>query len=214
MQLSMDRNWLTRHPAEVAFDIIGCHLTVRRNGIMTTGKIVEAEAYAGPRDEASHSAKLTVAKDVMARVPGTIYVYRSYGIHHCMNIVAHEEGEAGGVLIRAIEPVVGIETMRARRGGVPDRQIGRGPGNVGEAMEVLLTDVGDDLFTGEVFELEPGEPPAEVWGSPRIGISRAVNNPWRFFDPTSRAVSVHSRGDPASYETIREFIESLKNPLE
>src|SRR5699024_1684238 len=105
-------------------------------------------------------------------------------------------------------------TMRMRRGGVPDRQLGRGPGNVGEAMEVLLTDVGDDLFTGEVFDLEPGEPPAEVWSSPRIGISRAVDNPWRCFDPTSRAVSVHRRGDPASYETIREFIESLKNPLE
>lgn len=210
----MDSSWLTRHPAEVAFDLIGCHLTVTRNGLITTGRIVEAEAYSGLDDPASHSYRMKGPREVMSRRPGTIYVYRSYGIHTCFNIVSHDEGETGGVLIRAVEPVAGIKIMRERRSNVPDRQLGRGPGNVGQALGVLLTDIGDDLFTGQIFDIKTGEPPDQVWSSPRIGISKAVDHPWRFFDPTSKAVSSHRRGDPATPQTVRRTINTLMNPLE
>lgn len=210
----MDRSWFTRHPAEVAFDLIGRHLTVSRDGQVTTGRIVETEAYAGPNDEASHSGKLTVAKDVMARIPGTVYVYRSYGIHTCMNIVVHEQDEAGGVLIRAIEPIHGVEIMRARRGDVTDIQLGRGPGNVGQALGVLLTDVGEDLFNGNIFSLSIGTSPVDVWESPRIGISKAVDYPWRFFDPTSKCISAHRRGQPTSLGAVKRTLQEYGNPLE
>lgn len=210
----MDRVWLTRHPAEVGFDLIGCHLSVNRDGTQVTGKIVEAEAYSGLDDPASHSYRMKGPREVMSRQPGTIYVYRSYGIHTCFNIVSHREGETGGVLIRAIEPVAGMEVMRKRRGDVPDRQLGRGPGNVGQALGVLLTDIGDDLFDGDVFRLTTGDLPCEVWSGPRIGISRAVDHPWRFFDPQSKVVSAHRRGELATIEKIHAEIIALSNPLE
>ena len=210
----MDRSWLTRHPAEVAFDLIGHHLTVSRDGHTTTGRIVEAEAYSGMDDQASHSFRMKGPREVMSRPPGTIYVYRSYGIHTCFNIVSHEENETGGVLIRAVEAVEGIEIMRERRGDVPDQQLGRGPGNVGQALGVLLTDVGDDLFTGDVFDLTAGNRPEEIWRGPRIGISKAVDHPWRFFDPASKAVSAHRRGEHAGLEMVRENINALRNQLE
>jgi DNA-3-methyladenine glycosylase len=146
-------------------------------------------------------------REVMSRQPGTIYVYRSYGIHTCLNIVGHRPGETGGILIRAIEPTEGVEQMRARRGNVPDRQLGRGPGNVGKALGVLLSDLGDDLFDGDVFTLEHGD--AEiVWSGPRIGISKAVDHPWRFFDPISACVSAHSRGEPTTIEGVRVEISN------
>ncbi len=201
----MLRDWLARHPAEVAFDLVGCHLKVQRNGYLTMGRIVEVEAYAGLDDEASHSFRMKGPREVMSRPPGTIYVYRSYGIHTCLNIVGHQPGATGGILIRAIEPVEGIEIMRSRRGNVPDRQLGRGPGNVGQALGVLLTDSGDSLFEGNVFSLERG-PVEEVWCAPRIGISKAMDHPWRFFDPASLAVSAHRRGNLCSREEVRSAI--------
>ena len=182
--------------------MIGCHLTVQRDGLLTSGRIVEAEAYAGLDDAASHSYRMKGPRAVMTRQPGTIYVYRSYGIHTCLNVVAHLPGETGAVLIRAVEPTVGIDIMRTRRGSVPDRQLGRGPGNVGQALGVLLTDIGDDLFDGEVFALQHGEA-ANVWSGPRIGISKAVDHPWRFYDAYSRAVSAHRRGGPITIDEVR-----------
>lgn len=178
--------------------------------MLTVGRIVEAEAYSGLDDAASHSYRMKGPREVMSRQPGTIYIYRSYGIHTCFNIVSHRKGETGGVLIRAIEPVTGIEIMRQRRGEVPDRQIGRGPGNVGQSLGVLLSDVGDDLFDGDVFSLSSGPRPNDVWSSPRIGISKAIDHPWRFFDPASKSVSAHRRGLSVTLDSV---ITSI-NPLE
>lgn len=205
----MDSSWFSRHPAEVAFDLIGCHLAVTREGLRTAGRIVETEAYSGLDDAASHSYRMKGPREVMSREPGTIYVYRSYGIHTCFNVVSHRPGETGGVLIRAIEPVDGIEIMRVRRGDVPDRQLGRGPGNVGQALGVLLTDVGDSL-SGEIFRITPGKAPDGVWCSSRIGISKAVDHPWRFFDPASNCVSAHRRGVLVDAESVR----AEANPVE
>lgn len=205
----MDSTWFGRHPAEVAFDLIGCHLAVTRDDLRTVGRIVETEAYSGLDDAASHSYRMKGPREVMSREPGTIYVYRSYGIHTCFNIVSHRPGETGGVLIRAIEPVAGIEIMRDRRGDVPDRQLGRGPGNVGQALGVLLTDIGDSLF-GDTFALTPETSPSAICCSPRIGISKAVDHPWRFFDPVSKSVSAHRRGVLVDAQSVR----GEANPVE
>lgn len=179
---------------------------MRRDGVVTGGRIVEVEAYAGIDDAASHSFRMKGPREVMSRQPGTIYVYRSYGIHTCLNIVGHRPGETGGILIRGIEPTIGITTMRKRRGDVPDRQLGRGPGNVGQALGVVPTDVGADLFDGDVFRLEEGAAGA-VWNSSRIGISKAIDHPWRFFDPESRYVSGHRRGSPVTVDEVLVSIE-------
>lgn len=210
----MDSSWFNRHPAEVAFDLIGCHLTVHRNGQLTTGRIVETEAYSGLDDPASHSYRMKGPREVMSREPGTVYVYLSYGIHTCFNIVSHAEGATGGVLIRGIEPVAGIDIMRARRGDVPHKQLGKGPGNVGQAMGVQLTDIGDHLFSGEVFTITTGSRPSEVWSGPRIGISKAVDHPWRFFDPASKSVSAHRRGTPTDLAAIHRNLLELCEPVE
>lgn len=174
---------------------------------MTGGRIVEAEAYSGLDDAASHSFRMKGPREVMSRAPGTIYVYRSYGIHTCLNIVGHRPGETGGILIRAVEPSLGIEYIRARRGTMPDRQLLRGPGNVGKGLGVLLSDLGDDLFEGNVFSLEYGES-VVVWSGPRIGISKAVDHPWRFFDPSSGSVSANTRGEVTTIEAVQAAIRN------
>lgn len=204
---------MSRHPAEVAFELIGCHFTVTRDGITTGGRIVEVEAYSGLDDQASHSYRMKGPREVMSRQPGTIYVYRSYGIHVCLNIVSHVPGATGGILIRAIEPTLGIDAIRERRGPVPDRQLARGPGNVGQALGVELADLGDDLFEGQTFRVEHGAV-EEVWCGPRIGISKAVDHPWRYFDPASKAVSAHRRGGPTDLDAIHRNLRELSEPVE
>lgn len=209
----VNRDFLARHPAEVAFDLIGCHLSVTRDGVTTGGRIVEVEAYSGLDDQASHSFRMKRPREVMSRRPGTIYVYLSYGIHTCLNFVSHSQGHTGGILIRAVEPTVGLDVIRERRGSVLDRQLARGPGNVGQALGVLLADIGDDLFDGDTFSLDSGSAD-QVWSSPRIGISKAVDHPWRYFDPTSKAVSAHRRGALTDLPTIHRTLRELSEPVE
>jgi DNA-3-methyladenine glycosylase len=144
------------------------------------GPIVEAEAYR--HDEpASHSYRgRTARNEAMFGPAGTLYVYRSYGIHWCVNIVCGPVGVADAVLVRALEPVEGVEAMRARRG--PGR-LTAGPGNVGQALAA-----GPHL-NGVVADLRPPERPRRVAVGRRIGLTRAVELPWRFADPDSAWVS-------------------------
>lgn len=188
------REWLSRHPVDVAWRLIGCTLTLERDGVLVGGRIVEAEAYAGPADPASHASRLRVAKQAMAAPPGSVYTYLSYGIHTMMNIVAHEPGESGGILLRALVPTVGIDAMRARRGVEAVERLARGPGSLGQAMGIRLADLGADLLGDSGFCLRHGEPEAPVHAGPRIGISKNVDAPWRFFEHPSRFVSGTKRG--------------------
>lgn len=201
-----DRSWFTRHPVIVAFDLIGCVLRVERDGVVTSGRIVETEAYAGPADPASHASRRKLALEVMGGPPGHVYTYISYGIHNMMNLVAHEPGEAGGVLLRAVEPLEGIEVMTERRGGVAFRQLGKGPGSLGQAMRIRPDDIRTDALASDVFSVHHGELERPVHAGPRIGISRAVGAPWRFFEHASPYVSSHRRGDPVDHETIVELL--------
>jgi DNA-3-methyladenine glycosylase len=145
------------------------------------GPIVETEAYR--HDEpASHSFRGRTARNAPMFGPaGTLYVYRSYGIHWCMNVVCGPPGVADAVLIRALEPAEGVEAMRARRGA---GRLTAGPGNVGQALAA-----GPHL-NGSVADLRPpGGRPRRVATGRRIGLSRAVELPWRFADPDSAWVS-------------------------
>jgi DNA-3-methyladenine glycosylase len=168
-------------PVRAAHDLIGWTLLVDGVG----GPIVEAEAYA-PGDAASHSRPgLTRRNAVMFGPPGYLYVYLSYGIHWCVNIVCGPEGVGAGVLIRAIEPEFGIERMRERRGGHAD--LTRGPGRVGQALGA-----GPELL-GRPADLRAPDRHRRVIATTRIGISRDTHREWRFLDPDSPYVSHRPR---------------------
>jgi DNA-3-methyladenine glycosylase len=169
------------HSAQAAPALIGWTLTMDGVG----GRIVETEAY-DHEDPASHSfAGPTARNAVMFGPAGVIYVYRSYGIHWCMNLVC--AGPASAVLIRAIEPTEGLDLMIARRGVEDPRLLCSGPGRLCQALGVSHDQNGLSV-TQPPFALEPG-PPAEVVVGPRIGITKAVDRPWRFGEKGSRYLS-------------------------
>jgi DNA-3-methyladenine glycosylase len=172
---------------EVARDLVG---TTLRHG-ETAGRIVEVESY-HQEEPASHAfIGPRPRTEVLFGPPGYAYVYRSYGIHALLNAVAEEDGLGAAVLIRAIEPLEGIELMRARRGVARDQELTNGPGKLTEALGIGLELNGVSLEDGPI-RIEPrpvdARPPRIVTGT-RIGITKAPDLPWRFCDATSRYVS-------------------------
>ena len=169
---------------EVAQQLIGAVVLIDGVG----GRIVETEAY-DREDPASHSySGPTERNAAMFGAPGHAYVYRSYGIHWCLNFVCREDGHGAGVLIRAIEPLTGLDVMRARRGVDDVRLLCSGPGKLGQAMGVTRALNGADLAAAP-FELTAPASAFEVVAGPRIGISKAMDVPWRFGLAGSRFVS-------------------------
>jgi DNA-3-methyladenine glycosylase len=163
-------------PSElVAQRLIGAIFTVDGVG----GRIVETEAY--DREEAASHAfsGLTVRNAALFGPPARIYVYRSYGIHWCLNFVCREEGHGAGVLIRAIEPLTGLDLMRRRRGVEAIRLLCSGPGRVAQALDITHHNNGMSLSDAR-FHLEPPHEPAAIVIGPRIGITKAIDVPWRF----------------------------------
>jgi DNA-3-methyladenine glycosylase len=175
---ALDVVFFERSVHAVARDLIGCGLLVQGVG----GVIVETESYERD-DPACHAyVGLTPRTSVLFGPPARAYVYLSYGIHSCLNFVCEPEGEAAAVLIRALEPVWGVETMRERRGRAETRDLCSGPGKLTEALGIGLEMNGQEL-TEPPFELRPraGEwRDVEVVTGPRIGISRAADYEWRF----------------------------------
>jgi DNA-3-methyladenine glycosylase len=168
----------------VARQLIG--VTVLVDGV--GGRIVETEAYDG-EDPASHSYSGPTDRNVaMFGPPAHAYVYRSYGIHWCLNFVCREEGHGAGVLIRALEPVTGLDTMIERRGTRDHWLLCSGPGKLCQALGVTRALNGQSLAAAP-FELAPAAKGIEVVSGPRIGISKAVDVPWRFGLAGSRWVS-------------------------
>jgi DNA-3-methyladenine glycosylase len=161
----------------VARDLIGCTLLFEGRG----GTIVETESYERD-DPACHAyVGLTGRTEVLFGPPGRAYVYLSYGIHALLNFVAEPEGEAAAVLIRALEPTAALEAMRTRRGNRPDRDLCSGPGKLTEALGIDLGQNGADLERDPFLVL----PPEDDWQGtvvtgPRVGITKAVERPWRF----------------------------------
>lgn len=181
----------------VAFaqDLIGSRL--RRDTV--TVEITEVEAYAGPLDPASHAFTRTPRSATMWGPPLRLYVYFSYGVHWCANVVWGPEGTAGGVLLRAGRVVEGIDEARQRRGAaVPDRKLASGPANLTKALGISGADNGIDLMSGTVrLELRSTAPPKMAAG-PRVGVSKAADVPWRFWIESDPTVSSYRRSPRAN----------------
>jgi DNA-3-methyladenine glycosylase len=156
------------------------------------GRIVEVEAYCGALDAAAHSFRGETARTKsMFGPPGHWYVYFTYGMHWCANISCGDVGEGVGVLLRALEPVAGLELMRAARPKAKtDRDLCRGPARLAQALGIRGEHDGLSVRSGAFRVLDDGmAPPAAPAAGPRIGISRAVHEPWRWHVPGSRFVS-------------------------
>ena len=172
----------------VARALIGATLLLDGVG----GTIVETEAY-DMEDAASHSfAGPTQRNQAMFGAPGRAYVYRSYGIHWCLNFVCREEGHGAGVLIRAIEPTHGLDRMQSRRGLEEPRLLCSGPGKIGQALGITH-DLNGRRLDRQPFRVLAPSHPIEVVSGPRIGISRATDLPWRFGLAGSRFASAKFR---------------------
>jgi len=152
-------------------------------GGRTTARIVETEAYLGEDDPASHGYRLRrhAGNRSLYLPPGTWYVYLSYGVHWCANLVAGPPGIGAAVLLRAVEPLEGLGVMRRRRGGVPDRLLGAGPGRLCQALGIGRGLDGLPMLRSPARLLAgPSAPDAEVEVTPRIGITKAADWPLRF----------------------------------
>jgi DNA-3-methyladenine glycosylase len=180
----LTQRFFARSVHEVAPDLIGATFLVEDVG----GPIVEVEAY-HHTDPAAHSYVGPTARNaVMFGPPGHVYVYRSYGIHWCVNFVCEVEGSASAVLIRALMPTRGITTMRRRRGLADERLLCAGPGRLCEALAITSAHNGAALDQAP-FKLFVKNAPTEIVAGPRIGISKAVDLPWRYGWAGSRFLS-------------------------
>jgi DNA-3-methyladenine glycosylase len=201
----LPRSFYDRPTLEVARDLLGKVLVHHRRGVVTSGAIVEVEAYIGESDPACHAAPgPTRRNEPLYGAPGHAYVYLNYGIHCLVNVVTESHGSPAAVLIRALDPIDGVDVMRRRRAraakGRTRRSVSaihdlcRGPGNLTMAMGITLADnrldlLGDRLYV-EDRRIAPGP---IVWGS-RIGIRVGVESPWRAWIAGHPAVSGRAQG--------------------
>ncbi len=181
----LTREFYARPTMEVARDLLGRILVRVYHGKRLSGRIVETEAYLGANDPASHAYRgLSPRNRVMFGPPGFAYVYFIYGMHYCLNIVTESNGVAGAVLIRALEPLEGIEIMQELRGGRPVEELTNGPAKLAQALALDISWNGTDLCASPDLFLEEGTPvPDEmVMTAPRIGLSQGATKdaPWRF----------------------------------
>lgn len=194
-------------PVDAATRLLGASLTCA--GV--TLRIVEVEAYGGDPggpwpDPAAHSFRgPTTRNSVMFGPPGRLYVYLSYGMHLCANIVCGPDGTAGAVLIRAGEVVDGLAVARTRRPRAPEFGMARGPGNVGSVLALSLAHNGVRVFaeSAEVSVTLSDETASPVQSGPRVGVSTAPDRPWRFWIP-SVAVSAYRRSPRAPTDPAGE----------
>jgi DNA-3-methyladenine glycosylase len=184
---ALDVGFYDRPVLEVARELVGC--TVRHG--QTAGVIVETEAYHHSEPACHAYVGLTARTATLFGPPGRAYVYRSYGIHALLNAVCEPEGDGAAVLIRALEPLEGVETMRARRGVRRLEDLCSGPGKLTQALGIELGENGTSLVDGPVRFGPPvsARPAIELAAGPRIGITKAIELPWRFCALGSRHVS-------------------------
>ena len=189
--MPLPRRFYLRPARAVARDLLGCVLVSRRGRTLTAGRIVETEAYLGPNDEASHAAFRPGSRALFYGEGGFAYVYLNYGMHRCLNAIAGPAGRPGCVLIRALEPVLGLRTMARRRGVARDAaRLLTGPGNLTRALGVTLVENGADLTAGRLT-IEPPDRPRDfrIVSGPRVGITRSVELRLRFWIAGNPSVS-------------------------
>lgn len=189
MNIKLAKNFYTRKDVtEVARDLLGRYLWTKLNNQITVGKIVETEAYSGTKDRACHAFpdKRTERTKVMYNEGGRAYVYFVYGMHHLFNIVTNIEGKADAVLVRAIEPVVGLEFMQERRSVyLLNKGLSGGPARLTQAMGIKVIHNGIDLAGNSIW-LTEGEPVSNsnIVNTTRIGVEYAGDDallPWRYY---------------------------------
>lgn len=182
-----DIDWNETHAITLAPQLIGWELACGE----TSGRIVEVEAYE-PDDPASHTYRgKTKRNATMFGPPGTLYSYFIYGIHVCANVVVGPPGRGAAVLIRALEPINGVDVMTERRNRSVSTNLCSGPGKLCQALDIGLADDGLDLLDGasRVRLLPPTSPVGPIVAGPRVGISKAVDRPWRYGEEGSRHLS-------------------------
>ncbi len=180
----LDASFFGRDTVTVARELLGAVLVSRAGGAMVAGRIVETEAYLGADDPGSHAATkgITARNAVMFGPPGQAYVYFTYGNHHMLNLVTEENGHAGGVLIRGVQSLAGLDVMRERRQGRPDHELTNGPGKLAAAMGLDLSHNAGRLGEGAIAVFEGGLVDGEqVSISGRIGLSSGYELPLRFY---------------------------------
>ena len=181
---------------DLARALLGKKLVTLSRGVRTSGVIVEVEGYLGKDDPACHAARgMTPRNRVMFASPGHCYVYRIYGMSHCVNVVSDPEGFGSAVLIRAIEPIEGIDVMKRRRAGRVVRDLARGPGRRCQAMGIRTSYSGEHFSESSRIWIEPHReiPHREIATSGRIGISSGSDLPLRFYLKDSPSASGSSR---------------------
>ncbi len=178
----LPRSFYARPTLTVARELLGMHIVRRVRNHLLIGKIVEVEAYRGEDDPASHAYRgKTLRNDVMFGPPGHLYVYFTYGMHFCANIVTERDGKAGAVLIRAVEPIASVDIMRRNRGHTSDRNLTNGPAKFCQAFRIGRKENGIDLLGADISVTEGKPVPSSlVARSPRIGIREGTAKRWRF----------------------------------
>jgi DNA-3-methyladenine glycosylase len=196
----LPRSFYERPAVAVAPDLLGRVLVrILPDGGRLAGRIVEAEAYE-PGDPASHGfRRMTPRNRTMFGAAGHLYVYFTYGNHWMLNVVTRRVGEPSAVLLRALEPLEGLDAMRAARRRDDLAGLCSGPGKLAEALSVDRASDGADLVRGDVIWLEAGSPvgAADVTAGPRVGLSVGVEQAWRFLERGSRFVSKGRPGPPS-----------------
>lgn len=209
MSTKLPRSFYARPTPLVARHLIGKVLVKSDSDGSASGRIVETEAYTGADDPASHAFRgLSDRNRVMFGPAGHLYVYLSYGVHYCCNVVTESEMVAGAVLIRALEPLTGIESMTARRGARAIRDLCNGPGKLCQALGIDMSNYGADLEAATIWMEDDGFEVGELVAGGRVGISAAADLPLRFFLPDSPFVSP---GKPAARLARRRMAHGSPN---
>lgn len=177
----LPRSFYARDALALARALIGCFIVHETRGAARVARIVETEAYRGPKDLACHArAGLTRRTRALLGPPGHAYVFLVYGMHECFNVVGLAEGRGHAVLVRAVEPVLGVDAKSS------------GPGLAARALGITRAHDGADLVTGSLFVAARAKRPARIEVTARVGVAYAgawADKPWRFLDPTSAYVS-------------------------
>jgi DNA-3-methyladenine glycosylase len=190
MGRKLKREFYNRPTLKVAKDLLGKYLVVQKRKKILSGKIVETEAYIGSDDPACHACKgMTPRNRVMFGPPGHAYIYFTYGMYHCLNLITEEDGFPAAVLIRAIEPVQGIDLMMRRRGKRNLKNLTSGPGKLCQALGLDRSLNGEDLYSGKIWVEERGEKVGLIKSDSRVGITEGKNRKWRFYISNNEFVS-------------------------
>jgi DNA-3-methyladenine glycosylase len=186
----LNRGFYDRPTLKVAKELLGKYLVIQKDGYLLSGKIVETEAYIGFKDPASHAYRgMTPRNQMMFGEPGRAYVYLTYGVLHCLNLVTGREGYPAAVLIRALEPAEGTELMRKRRGRQELKDLTSGPAKLCQALDIDRRLNGANLCSGLIYVEDRGESPKGISASSRIGIKEGKEKKWRFYLKNNRFVS-------------------------